>query len=440
MRLACRDNHIKGDVPDMRANVHLEKLSLQGNEISAFHDSWFTGFLWPSLQGVYLSRNRFGAALPQFGNAMTPSLSILDLSFNPKLSVDFGAMLAFGQVRPAARFDAWLMFLVIQLVRLEGTDTSIVDNEGGLVHGFETDLHAIRSFDSVSKSSSCFGFFRFDTLTVSPSAHRSRFCTCNAEYFRNSEYSECIKCRPGCRCHGGRNVSGCFPAVQQLLLCPLLSDGTTACEGRVLWNYAANASSIAAFCRDGHHDRLCSRCVPDYFEAGRVCTPCLKPALQWLSIVGFIAVFIGLLVYLYVDTDGDDPQSMRIRILLFHVQQLGVLMTTQAAFPAELLPWLSFLSAGGTFSFSSVVAVDCPPLNFTLADELWFTFTVSLVAVLVAAAIFTINATDASDAGTIGPWFGVLLAFNVLFLLAMVLLVVNETVLPKCRKLGDLGI
>jgi hypothetical protein len=206
---------------------------------------------------------------------------------------------------------------VSQHVRLEGTSVSIVDVDGNLQQGFQRSAATVRSADSFSKSATCDGFMLFSReITVSPSAHRGSYCTCNADHFRLSPQALCESCPAGCRCDGGYQLFACFPAATQLLRCPLLPDGTTACQGRVPWPYPSNMTAVADA---GHYGRVCSQCLPAYFEDGRLCSPCLQPTLQWLSIVGFAVAFIVLLAYLYVDTDADNPtatQSMRVRILL----------------------------------------------------------------------------------------------------------------------------
>lgn len=140
---------------------------------------------------------------------------------------------------------------------------------------------------------------------------------------------------------------------------------------------------------------------------GRRCSECLPWSLQWLIILCYFILLLILIAYLYSRTSGDienesfdaakpsvtpdtpslnrsatmadellDPKRNRataIKILLVYMQYLGVVLTTQTAFPPDVIPTVSWIANLSGFSFYSLIALDCPPLNWMLAGQLYAT-------------------------------------------------------------------
>lgn len=122
----------------------------------------------------------------------------------------------------------------------------------------------------------------------------------------------------------------------------------------------------------GHTGRLCAKCVAGYFVDTRRCLPCPSAGTQGAMVAVFALLFLGLLVLLFADAAPDgfvasienDSRALTIMVCshsgysipclhslhcamqLFHAQQLGVLLAAGTAFPTEVLPWLSGISAG----------------------------------------------------------------------------------------------
>ncbi len=221
---------------------------------------------------------------------------------------------------------------------------SVIDSSGRLLPYFATSKTVIRSADSTTVNFSCPGlrFGSQTTFIASPQATRFLFCTCNRDFYRLTPQANCSLCPAQCSCVDDKNMSRCFPAMDHsaLIPCPLLSDGSTACSARLsVWRFNGSAADVAAFCSEGHTGRLCSRCLDGYFEEGRRCLPCLSSGMQWLSILGFLVVLAAVITFLFVDSAPPDPseseheQSLSIKILLFHTQQLAILLSTQASYP-----------------------------------------------------------------------------------------------------------
>lgn len=64
-----------------------------------------------------------------------------------------------------------------------------------------------------------------------------------------------------------------------------------------------------------------------------------------------------------------------------------MLTSTQASYPKVVLPWLAGIGAAGSFNVASIIELDCPPWNFTLAGKLWLSFALSLAAALACGLV-----------------------------------------------------
>ena len=63
-------------------------------------------------------------------------------------------------------------------------------------------------------------------------------------------------------------------------------------------------------------------------------------------------------------------ESTAWKLLVFHCQSLGILLYTQTALPPLLISFVSVVSSGSGFSFSSLVAVECVT-KWELPQQLW---------------------------------------------------------------------
>jgi len=216
--------------------------------------------------------------------------------------------------------------------------------------------------------------------------------------------------------------------------CPRLPNGTSLCghpAGAAQWPLffvAAGSDAEAAvpnlsdWCWPGHTGRWCAQCREGFFSSGRLCKRCLPTGLHVLIVAANVAALLAVVAYLakqqscteqarkdlvaYLAEDdtaaaaqlsrspsavnraGTDPSndaaevtradpvqtsvpSNPLRVLLFHMQQLGLLMDSAAALPGSLSGLLTvFSSAGNGLSLSSLVALECLS-SWTLAHRCW---------------------------------------------------------------------
>jgi len=81
------------------------------------------------------------------------------------------------------------------------------------------------------------------------------------------------------------------------------------------------------------------------------------------------------------------------RLLLFHCQQLGLLLSTTTSMPAFLASMLSVFNSGSTgFSLSSLYAMECIGREkWTLATQCWMTVITPMVIVGIAAVNYYVE-------------------------------------------------
>lgn len=77
-------------------------------------------------------------------------------------------------------------------------------------------------------------------------------------------------------------------------------------------------------------------------------------------------------------------ESAAFKIVLFHCQQAGLMLTSGSALPAELLQFLSFTASSSDVSVQSFLMLECLASNWRLLQQL----AASLVAAFVLGALF----------------------------------------------------
>jgi hypothetical protein len=242
-------------------------------------------------------------------------------------------------------------------------------------------------------------------------------------------------CPSECSCNGDI-VKDCYPIIQpgavsgnpavdgtisvqsitpfsllQLIPCPRTSSGLSLCNADGLrWTAfyqigGAEFSSQQApsgFCFPGHESRLCAACSANYFSSGRSCEACLSPGVHVIIVCCNLLVLAALVTYLWRQsskTEGSHPDvhmaseskesntSNPLRLLVFHTQQLSLLLFTTSLPPGTMTGLIAVLGAGGTgFSLSSLTAMECLASAWSMQHRCWLAL---IAPLLVGAAAAT---------------------------------------------------
>jgi hypothetical protein len=238
---------------------------------------------------------------------------------------------------------------------------------------------------------------------------------------------------------GSMRVSSVVPfSVVQLLPC-----ADSVCNSAELpWTRfylvngsVADGSSLvpADFCAAGYTSRLCSQCSEGWFSAGRFCSRCLSDSVHVLIVIINMALLLALVVYLWkqlpsetkareslrtylssVQSDkpheqpvGSDPvlasassevaltpsvsgsSSSPLRLLIFHSQQLSLLLLTSASLPSAMNVLLAVFSSGSQgFSLASLTAIECLNYGWSLQHRCWAAVIAAMLIALAAAGAF----------------------------------------------------
>jgi hypothetical protein len=182
------------------------------------------------------------------------------------------------------------------------------------------------------------------------------------------------------------------------------------------------------WCADGYKGRLCSACEEGYFASGRECSKCGTQGAHVVLLLVCLVLFALLLLFLYwqaapsrlrvessstkgggrsnLYATGGSPAINALRLLVFHSQQLSLLLFTNTSIPAELAGFFAFLFATSTgFSFSNLVALDCLGSGWTVTTRAWMALLAPLLVAFVALGAWIAGrnasaATHADDALT----------------------------------------
>jgi hypothetical protein len=225
-------------------------------------------------------------------------------------------------------------------------------------------------------------------------------CRCLPKFF--GDRNVCQRCSdvtagPGdaCECLG-KVMKGCFPVGPAgnvtLVPCASTSTGVNPCNPLEL---EIDYQDVSSLCAEGHTGRLCSACMADYFLQGRQCLPC--PG-QLLAAVAGIFQLLGLVFLLAWMWRKASPEvapgrtSKSVNIVVFHLQQLGVLLSSaHLAMPTYLSFFTSTTSTATDFQLGSLLASECS-VSLRLNDRLWLAVASPFVATFVVAALVCVNA------------------------------------------------
>ena len=84
-------------------------------------------------------------------------------------------------------------------------------------------------------------------------------------------------------------------------------------------------------------------------------------------------------------TDGQEEEAANpLKLLIFHVQQLGIILSTSSSMPSILASFMSFISSSSGFTISSVLSIECLFDNWSVSISSW--------TALLAPAIVAVGA------------------------------------------------
>jgi hypothetical protein len=175
------------------------------------------------------------------------------------------------------------------------------------------------------------------------------------------------------------------------------------------------------FCSDGHTGRICSRCATGYFPSGRICLECASSGWNVLIIAANLLALLLLVTFLYIRspsastsrlqaaeyrvrsrTADDLPPSNQpassvsaspLKLLIFHSQQLSILLQTMSSQPPVLSSFLSFTSSSSMgFSLSSLLALECFDHEWGIRERGWLSIVAMGGIVTVGGVIYIAGA------------------------------------------------
>jgi hypothetical protein len=223
-------------------------------------------------------------------------------------------------------------------------------------------------------------------------------CRCMPKFFGDRDGCQLcadVTAGPGnaCECLG-KVMKGCFPVGPAgnatLVPCASTSAGVNPCNPLEL---EIDYQDVSSLCAEGHTGRLCSACVADYFLQGRRCLPCPD---QLLTAVASIFQLLGLVLLLAWMWRKASPgvtrdTSKSVNIVVFHAQQLGVLLSSaHLAMPTSLSFFTSTTSAATDFHLGSLLALECS-VSLQLNDRLWLAVASPFVVAFLVAALVCVN-------------------------------------------------
>ena len=225
-----------------------------------------------------------------------------------------------------------------------------------------------------------------------------------------------------------------------------ISEQTDASLSTGLTGSDASSSSdaeidMSSWCYPGHTGRLCAACSLSYFSSGRWCLRCLGEGMHMLILLTNLLLIVALIAYLYakspsavtsakglqmylrrlarspgdvgssrsmqpLHSDGPLDLSMPasqsdsfsseastavvaesanpLKLLIFHSQQLSLLLHTSTSLPPVMAGLLSVINSGSTgFSLSSLIALECLG-SWTLRHRCWMAVCAPALIGLVA--------------------------------------------------------
>lgn len=126
----------------------------------------------------------------------------------------------------------------------------------------------------------------------------------------------------------------------------------------------AGSAALTAGCAEGFTGRMCAQCADGFARSGDGgCSRCASRSVVWLAVFGGLIVGLVVLGYLVFSTlqARGKPNKQHValnKILLTHMQQLGIAAAFPFAWPEALRSLYSIVDAGSSVS-TTLVSVDC---------------------------------------------------------------------------------
>lgn len=226
------------------------------------------------------------------------------------------------------------------------------------------------------------------SVTLDPEYHSYTLCRCSPGWFGIN--GQCRLCPSSCLCDGDI-IQGCYPEEEAIVPCQETVTSANPCNPKNLtfWvDVLTNAISYTPrsdWCAIGHEGRCCARCSAGFFAQGRDCYAC---TFAWLVVLASVASFVLITCVLRFGPVADwfsrgAPERATLNQLVFHLQQIALLMETSASFGGAIQV-LSITASTGGFSIFSLLAMGC--LGLGLAERL-YAMLASLAALILIVAL-----------------------------------------------------
>ncbi len=304
-------------------------------------------------------------------NQIVPTLRILSLSQNPKLSPTIGTRFAnlenldtrdsYGNFSGVVRWREYTVGGAVEVGEWPGTARTRDAKSNSMCPALVTG-----------------GTVNTYSVATDPEHFGYKFCVCAQNSFGEPARgcSPCPKAQLGdgdlvtIRCDGGgllvvekgwlvlrrRDKVGPGESFLEVLSCPACSMTTlnVSVNSKEDWSAKVRAASvngssvtIATACKEGYSGRLCSRCSPGFFRSGSLCLKCSGSKLSWAGPV-FSVVFITGLGVRFM-SKGRSSRNGLLRTLLLHSQLLSLLpeMSVRLSSFASIFFRISSSGSGG---------------------------------------------------------------------------------------------
>lgn len=275
--------------------------------------------------------------------------------------------------------------LIAQELRLQGTDLRSLSPAHPLPEFIVVEPGVTIAEDAAHCNCPALVTTHGARVALSPSYYDFSLCSCELWFFGHA--NSCVSCIDQCNYCRADLLIGCFPSGDALIPCGTTSTGVTLCNpNNISWPlFTSPNDNLKEWCFEGHEGRLCSRCSDGFFSVARDCSLC--GGLVWkLSLIAvFVVAVIVLLAVLYFQTSEERVASSgTLDILLFHSQQLGLLLSTDAWFSKSATSFFIIISSASSASLQTGMAFECFGLTGVREQVL-----LALVVLLILLSLLT---------------------------------------------------
>eukprot|EP00698_Gefionella_okellyi_P005393 TRINITY_DN1494_c0_g1_i1.p1 TRINITY_DN1494_c0_g1~~TRINITY_DN1494_c0_g1_i1.p1 ORF type:complete len:905 (+),score=89.74 TRINITY_DN1494_c0_g1_i1:2351-5065(+) len=278
-----------------------------------------------------LSSNMISGSYPSFLRSVSNELHLLDLSYNQLT----------GCIQPVPQD--------MELLQLMGNPMACNQLPGGVQptgNGTTAVMYQNNMLACQTLASTVPPLYR---LEVDPSYYNYMYCIC--PMFTYGVNGTCLPCPLNCTCVDfPRQVAvvptGFFPfpnssVVVQALACLEVTPGYTPCTGAV-------TGGSTNGCDAGYKGNLCADCENDYFHIGWACQSCntlkIGDPYIYVAFMAFLCMFALLSLSMLLTCSLRHRAVLKINLLLFHMQLLGMMRFFRVPLPRVLAAGILVLS------------------------------------------------------------------------------------------------